>query len=262
MSLAYDELLSRPSTQSGQKPVLMSLGGDHSIALAALRSLKKAYGREIAVVHFDAHLDTWNPRKYPSAWLTEGEPAQSDFTHGTMFWIAGDEGLIANGSSVHAGLRTRLSGYDYADYAEDTEQGFMQIEADDIDRLGVDGIVASIMARVPPETPVYLSIDIDVIDPGLAPGTGTPEPGGWTTREIINILRGIENLNIVGADVVEVAPSYDGRGEQTALAAAQIVYEIVTSVVKKGFAQRGLPTYTRRMPRTGGQEKQSGRDEL
>lgn len=83
---------------------------------------------------------------------------------------------------------------------------------------------------------MYLSLDIDTIDPGLAPGTGTPEPGGWTTREVIKILRGIESLNVVGADIVEVSPSYDGAGEQTAMAAAHIAFELLTSMVKKGMA--------------------------
>lgn len=78
-------------------------------------------------------------------------------------------------------------------------------------------------------------LDIDVIDPGLAPGTGTPEPGGWTTRELIRILRGIEGLNLVGADVVEVSPAYDGSGEVTALAAAQVAFEVLTSMVKRGM---------------------------
>lgn len=81
----------------------------------------------------------------------------------------------------------------------------------------------------------FLLLDIDVIDPGLAPGTGTPEPGGWTTRELIRILRGIEGLNLVGADVVEVAPAYDGSGEVTALAAAQVAFEVLTSMVKRGM---------------------------
>jgi agmatinase len=89
------------------------------------------------------------------------------------------------------------------------------------------------------ERPVYLSVDIDVLDPGLAPGTGTPEPGGWTSRELIRILRGVEGLNLVGADVVEVAPAYDGVGEQTALAGAQVVYEMLTSMVKRGLKDRG-----------------------
>jgi len=89
------------------------------------------------------------------------------------------------------------------------------------------------------ETKVYLSVDIDVLDPGIAPGTGTPEPGGWTSRELIKILRGIEGLNVVGADIVEVAPAYDGTGEQTALAAAQVVYEMVTNIVKRGLVDMG-----------------------
>jgi agmatinase len=86
---------------------------------------------------------------------------------------------------------------------------------------------------------VYLSIDIDVIDPGLAPGTGTPEPGGWSTRELIRILRRIEGLNVVGADVVEVSPAFDGSGEVTALAAAQVAFEVLTSMVKRGMGDGG-----------------------
>ena len=240
MTQAYTELLKRPATDPTKKPVLITLGGDHSVALPALRGLQGAYDRPIAVLHFDAHLDTWHPRKYPNAWLPDGEPAQSDFTHGTMFWIASQEGLILNGSSVHGGLRSRLGGLDYSDYVDDTEQGFLQIEADDIDELGTQGIIDKIMSRMGTEVPVYLSVDIDVIDPGLAPGTGTPEPGGWTTRELIRILRGVEGLNIVGADIVEVSPAFDGTGEQTALAGAQVVYEMVTSIVKKGMKERGM----------------------
>ena len=240
MTTAYQELLARPATDPTRKPILFSLGGDHSISLAALRALEKAYSQPIAVLHFDAHLDTWHPRKYPSAWLPADEPSQSDFTHGTMFWIASTEGLILNGSSVHGGLRTRLGGLDYDDYVDDTRQGFLQIEADDIDTLGTQGIIDAIMQRMGTEVPVYLSVDIDVIDPGLAPGTGTPEPGGWTTRELIRILRGVEGLNVVGADIVEVSPGFDGRGEETALAGAQVAYEILSSIVKKGMKERGM----------------------
>jgi agmatinase len=187
------------------------------------------------VLHFDAHLDTWHPAKYPSPWPSK----QAQFNHGSMFWIASNEGLINNGSSVHAGLRTRLSGSDFDDYADDTEQGFLRISSDDIDDIGPQGIVKIIMERIGTEKPVYLSVDIDVLDPGLAPGTGTPEAGGWTSRELIRILRGIEGLNLVGGDVVEVAPAYDGVGEQTALAGAQVVYEILTSMVKRGLKDMG-----------------------
>lgn len=231
MSEAFQELAARPpparslSSSTGylRHPKLITLGGDHSIALPALRALKQLYNQPIAVVHFDAHLDTWHPAKYPSAWIDPEDPStQSFFNHGSMFWFAATEGLIANASSVHAGLRTRLSGDDTEDYADDTAQGWHRIATDDIDEIGAKGIISSILERVGTD----------------APGTGTPEPGGWTTREVIRILRGIENLNVVGADIVEVSPAYDGVGEVTGLAAAQIVYEIITSIVKKGLIEQ------------------------
>ncbi|KAK6501517.1 hypothetical protein TWF481_009355 [Arthrobotrys musiformis] len=223
----------RKSVLDKKIPKIVTLGGDHTIALAALRALNKFHG-QVAVLHFDAHLDTWNPIKNPSAWSSE----QMSLSHGCMFWlaqIAYDPPLILPNSSVHAGLRTRLSGIDYEDYDDDTKQGWYRIEADEIDDIGVNGVIQKILDNLGKDVPVYLSVDIDVIDPGIAPGTGTPEPGGWTTREMIRILRGLEGLNVVGADIVEVAPAYDGTGEQTALAAAQIVYEILTSIVKRGI---------------------------
>ncbi|KAL8695055.1 MAG: hypothetical protein Q9218_000423 [Villophora microphyllina] len=240
MSEAFFELGSRKpailqDSDSSSKPKLLTLGGDHSIALPALRALNKIYGGPIAVLHFDAHLDTWHPAKYPSPWKS----AQSDFNHGSMFWIASNEGLILNGSSAHAGLRTRLSGDGWDDFVDDERQGFLRISSDDIDDLGTKGIIDAIIKRIRVDTPTYLSIDIDVIDPGLCPGTGTPEPGGWTSRELIRILRGLEDLNVVGADIVEVAPAYDGVGEQTALTAAQLGFEILTSWVGRGLKLEG-----------------------
>lgn len=154
-----------------------------------------------------------------------------------MFWMASQEGLLSNATdspSVHAGLRTRLSGVTAFDHEDDEAQNWIRFSADDIDDIGTAGIVEGIMRVLGTEEPVYLSLDIDVLDPAFAPGTGTPEPGGWTTRELVRILRGVEGLNVVGADVVEVAPAYQGRGEETALAAAQAVYEIVSSIVKRG----------------------------
>ncbi|KEY64655.1 hypothetical protein S7711_02855 [Stachybotrys chartarum IBT 7711] len=247
LSEAYVELGSRASSSSGPgyrgQSRLVTLGGDHSVALPALRALKERYGQPISVVHFDAHLDTWHPAKYPSAWVDADDGfAQSFFNHGSVFWLAGSEGLIANGSSVHAGLRTRLSGGDFTDYDDDTQQGWYRITADDIDDVGVKTIIERIMNQVGTEKPVYLSVDIDVIDPGLAPATGTPEPGGWTTRELIRILRGLEDLNLVGADIVEVSPAYDDAGESTSLAAAQVAFELITSMVKRGIVQRGSET--------------------
>lgn len=245
MTEGVEELLTHPSTGPNPTggpgintvPKLMALGGDHSIALPELRALSKVYKQPITVVHFDAHLDTWHPAAYPSKWLNDSIPIeeqQSAFTHGTMYWLAWKEGLIAN-DSVHAGIRTRLSGL--ADNENDDSQGWLRIASDSVsyDDLGPSGIARSIMRTIGADKPVYLSVDIDVIDPGLCPGTGTPEPGGWTTRELIQVLRGIEALNLVGADVVEVAPGYDGQGEQTALAGAQVAFEILTSMVKKGL---------------------------
>ena len=116
-------------------------------------------------------------------------------------------------------------------------------------------MIQQILTRVnSTETPVYLSVDIDVVDPGLCPGTGTPEPGGWTSRELIRILRGLEGLNVVGADIVEVAPAYDGVGEQTSLVAAQIGYEIITSWVGRGLEEMEKSS--------NGDEGGKGRDEL
>ncbi|KXH66922.1 arginase [Colletotrichum salicis] len=253
MSAAFKELgQRRPVSSSLSRPKLITLGGDHSLALPALRALREAYGAPLRVLHFDdaregiawlihianhaAHLDTWHPAKYPSYWTA------TQFNHGSMFWMAGNEGLLSNASSqpsVHAGLRTRLSGTDFADHEDDTAQNWVRIAADDIDEIGTAGIVKSIMETLGTEDPVYLSIDIDVLDPAFAPGTGTPEPGGWTTRELIRILRGIEGLNLVGADVVEVSPAYQNAGEETALAAAQVVYEVLSSMVKKGLEGMG-----------------------
>ncbi|KAG5964550.1 hypothetical protein E4U56_002133 [Claviceps arundinis] len=220
------------SARSRGKPKLVTLGGDHSLALPALRALREVYGQPIRVLHFDAHLDTWNPDEYPSYW------GSSPFNHGSMFWMASKEGLLSNtstGQSVHAGLRTRLSGTDWADSDADMAQNWVRFSADALDDMGTKGLVDAIMSVLGTRDPVYLSVDIDVLDPAFAPGTGTPEPGGWTTRELIRILRGIEGLNVVGADVVEVSPAYQGTGEETALAGAQVVYEIVSSLVKRGL---------------------------
>src|SRR3569833_3243421 len=185
-----------------------------------------------------AHLDTWHPEKYPSAWPSE----QAHFNHGSMFWLAGKEGLLSNETSrpsVHAGLRTRLSGSDWDDFDDDARQNWVRLSAVVIDDVGTAGIIGAIMEYLGGnDDPVYLSVDFDVLDPAFAPGTGTPEPGGWTTRELIRILRGIEDLNIVGADIVEVAPVYQGAGEETALAAAQVVYEILSSMIKKGIKKK------------------------
>lgn len=259
MSEAFLELGSRKAafkSASGyrNKPKLMTLGGDHSIVLPALRALYSIYNQPLSVLHFDAHMDTRNPAKYLTAWIDTNDPStQSFFNHGSMLWLASTEGLIANGSSVHAGLRARIAGNDYNDFEDDSAQGWCRILVDDIDDIGVGGVIERIRSKIGSETPVYLSVDIDVIDPGMAPGTGTPEPGGWTTRELLRILRGIDDFNVVGADIVEVSPSYDDVGEITSLAASQIVFEILTNMVKRGLIDG---------PEDGTMQDASARDEL
>lgn len=226
MTKGYENLLNHKTAGEEAYPKLIMLGGDHSIILPGLRNLYKKYG-EISVIHFDAHLDTWSPKKYPSFWHSD----QSKFTHGSMLWMAYEEGLLKHKSNVHVGLRSRLTNIE--DYEDDDAQGFYRIHADDIMEEGLNRIAEQIIERVPKDGPVYISVDIDVIDPGLAPGTGTPEVGGFLTRELIYLIRKLENLNVVGADLVEVSPAFD-HAEITALAGSQIVYELITNMVKKG----------------------------
>jgi agmatinase len=189
---------------------LVAVGGDHTIALPLLRATAAKHG-PVALVHFDAHLDTWD--------TYFGAP----YTHGTPFRRAVEEGLLALESSAHVGIRGPL--YAYSDLTDDKELGFATVTTADVARHGTDQAVDRIRERVG-DRPVYVSVDIDVLDPAHAPGTGTPEPGGLTTRELQLMLRGFTDLNIVGADIVEVAPAYD-HAELTALAAANVAYEFL-----------------------------------
>ncbi|KAF7307470.1 Agmatinase 1 [Mycena indigotica] len=217
MEVAYSTLLSRPTASGTENslPKIISLGGDHTIVLPILRALYRKYG-PISVIHFDAHLDTWPG--YAGA-ITK----QSQITHGTFFYLAHEEGLMSN-ASIHAGIRTKLAGPE--DLENDDKVGFQLISTDDIDELGIPEIVKIIRKRVG-NTPVYLSLDIDVLDPSVAPGTGTPEPAGWHARELKRIIRGLAGLNFVGADVVEVSPAYDWA-ENTATVAADLVHDFLS----------------------------------
>jgi agmatinase len=190
---------------------LMTLGGDHTVALGTLRAAARVHG-PLALIHFDAHLDTWDT--YFGA----------DRTHGTVFRRAFEEGLLQPNASIHVGIRGPL--YDAADLGADKGFGFSTIRASDFDKLGVDEVVGSVRERVG-DSPVYVSVDIDVLDPAFAPGTGTPEMGGFTSRELLALLRGLPGEQIVGADVVELSPAYD-HAEITALAAATVAYEMMS----------------------------------
>jgi agmatinase len=201
---------------------IVSIGGDHTIALPNLRALHAKHG-PVALVHFDAHLDTWDT--YFNA----------PVTHGTIFRRAFEEGLLIEDHSIHIGIRGPV--YDQMDLDDDARMGFKIIRAGDIDVLGIEAAVDVIRRRVD-DVPVYLSIDIDVLDPAFAPGTGTPESGGLTARELLRMLRKMTGLNIVGGDVVEVAPAYD-HAEITSVAAATVVFDIVSLMVAGTHA--GLP---------------------
>ena len=190
---------------------LMTVGGDHTVALPLLRAARRVHG-PVALVHFDAHLDTWDT--YFGASLT----------HGTVFRRAYEEGLLVADHSMHIGIRGPL--YDRSDLIDDARFGFEVVRASDLDRLGSEEVSARVRARVG-DCPVYLSVDIDVLDPAFAPGTGTPEMGGFTSRELLALLRRLGGLPIVGSDVVEVSPSYD-TSEITALAAATVVYDVIS----------------------------------
>ncbi|CAN9450068.1 unnamed protein product [Alternaria alternata] len=223
-----------PSKKGTTLPRLITLGGDHTITLPLLRSINREYG-PITVIHFDSHLDTWRPKVFGGA-----PSEQASINHGTYFFHAAQEGLLANDTNIHAGIRTTLSGP--SDYENDGYCGFEIVEAREIDKIGIDGIVKKIKDRVGTEKPVYLSIDIDTLDPAFAPATGTPETGGWTTRELRTIIRGLEGINLIAADIVEVAPAYDTNAELTTMAAADTLYEVMTLMVKKGpLSYMGAP---------------------
>ena len=194
----------------GQVGGIISLGGDHTIAVPLLRAVHHHHG-PVALVHFDAHLDTWD--------TYFGAP----YTHGTPFRRAAEEGLFIDDVSMHVGIRGPLFSRD--DLNADRELGFRVIHCDDFQSQGTDHIAKRIRDRVG-DHPLYLSIDIDVLDPAHAPGTGTPEVAGMTSRELVNVLRGLAGVNLVSGDVVEVSPAYD-HAEITSLAAATIVYEMI-----------------------------------
>jgi len=192
---------------------VVSIGGDHTSALPLLRTMAAKHG-PISVIHFDAHLDTWDT--YFGA----------AYTHGTPFRRASEEGLIDKDGSMHVGVRGPL--YSKKDLSDDADLGFDIFSATEFDYLGFAGAIERIAARVE-NRPVYVSIDIDVLDPAHAPGTGTPEAGGITSRELLGIIRSFKNLNLVGADVVEVAPAYD-HAEITGIAAAHVIYELLCAM--------------------------------
>ena len=197
-------------TEDGTR--LLTLGGDHTIALPLLRAAAERAGEPVALLHFDAHLDTWDT--YFGA----------EYTHGTPFRRAVEEGILDTEAISHVGTRGPL--YGKKDLEDDRRFGFGIVTSSDVFRQGVDEVVAKLRDRIG-NRPLYISVDIDVLDPAHAPGTGTPEAGGITSRELLEILRGMRGLNLIGADVVEVAPAYD-HADITAVAASHVAYDLIT----------------------------------
>ncbi len=189
----------------------VAIGGDHTIALPLLRAVNQRHGA-VALLHFDAHLDTWDT--YFGA----------AYTHGTPFRRAFEEGLLHEDRSMHVGIRGPL--FSPQDLVDDESFGFRIVTAMDFETQKLAQIVERVRARIG-DAPLYVSIDIDVLDPGMAPGTGTPEAGGLTSRELLGVLRGLRGLRLAAADLVEVAPAYD-HAEVTAMAASHVVYELIS----------------------------------
>jgi guanidinobutyrase len=195
----------------GAKP--LSFGGDHTLTLPALRAVAKHHG-PVALIHVDAHADT-NDAMF-------GEK----IAHGTVFRRAIEEGLIDCHKMFQIGLRT--TGYAAEDFDWARDQGVTVIQAEQCWYQSMTPLMEKIRATIGPDTPTYLTFDIDGLDPSVAPGTGTPEPGGLTSPQGIEIIRGCWGLNMVGADLVEVSPPYDTTGN-TSLLAANLLFEMLCS---------------------------------
>ena len=211
----------RPLVEAGVIPVIM--GGDHSITLPELRAIAKIHGT-VALVHFDSHTDT-NDQYF-------GRP----YYHGSMFRRAVEENILLPANSIQVGMRGSV--YSKDAYDESTSLGFKIVTMSAVRELGLLRLIEIIKDRVG-MSKVFVTFDIDVVDPAFAPGTGTPEVGGFTSAEAIDLIRGLKGLNFVGFDVVEVLPDYD-VAEITALLAANIVYEFLSLIALKKMNDGGI----------------------
>lgn len=191
---------------------VITVGGDHSLSLPALRAQAAKHG-PVALIHFDAHPDTWDS-EYPN----------QKYSHGTPFIRAIEEGLVDAAAYVQLGIRGPTAGP--SDYEDALRLGAKMITLDDFRRIGLEASIRTLRETVG-DRPVYVTLDIDCVDPAFAPGTGTPEVGGLTSWEILQLVRGLAGLKLVGGDVVEVSPPYDHAGI-TAILAANLVFELLS----------------------------------
>jgi len=209
VEMAYiDKTMSAITAEAGAAlaagPMVVALGGDHSISLPLLRAQAAANG-PLAVVHFDAHTDV--------------EPG--DYEHGTVFRHAIEEGLIDPAAYIQVGIRGSLYFPDDLNVAR--RLGARVLTIDDCFEMGIPAVIAAIRETVG-DRKTYVTLDIDAADPAFAPGTGTPEPGGFSSYQMLQLMRGLKGLNLVGMDIVEVSPPYD-HADVTAILAANLVFE-------------------------------------
>jgi agmatinase len=195
---------------------LITLGGDHSIALPLLRAHAKKYG-PVSLVHIDAHLDTW-----------ESEFDAVPYSHGTPFRHALNEGLIRRDEYMQIGIRGPLSGEN--DYADAKALGARTVTIHEVMEKGIQEILKEVHERM--KGPVYVTVDIDSADPAYAPGTGTPEVGGLTSYQLLQLIRGLHGLDLIGFDLVEVSPPFD-HGDITSILGANIAFEYLSLLAIK-----------------------------
>ena len=200
---------------------VLSLGGDHSISLPLLRAHARRHG-PLGLVHFDSHPDTW-----------ETEFGGRPYSHGTPFRRALETGLIDPARSIQVGLRGPTSGA--ADWQQARDFGLRVITMDEAAELGVPAVIQAIQQTA--RGPVYVTLDIDAADPAFAPGTGTPEVGGFTSHELLRLVRGLRGLDIRGFDLVEVSPPFD-HAEITAILAANLAFEFLALRAVQASATR------------------------
>ena len=195
----------------------VSAGGDHSITYPIFRALGAS--QPVGMVHVDAHCDTW------------GEFFGSKFTHGAPFRLAVEAGVLDPKRTIQIGIRGAQNFLDGIEFSK--SHGMRVVFMDEFAELGVDEVI-QLARSVVGDGPTYISFDVDGLDPVYAPGTGTPEVGGITTLEAQRLLRGLRGLNLIGGDVVEVAPAYDQTGN-TALVGATMMYEILCVIADRHF---------------------------
>jgi agmatinase/guanidinopropionase len=195
---------------------LITLGGDHSIALPLLRAHARKHG-PVSLVHIDAHIDTW-----------EAEFEAVPYSHGTPFRYALQEGLIREGEYIQIGIRGPVSNEN--DYADARELGARIVTIHEVMEKGVQVVLKEVHERM--NGPVYVTVDIDSVDPAYAPGTGTPEVGGLSSYQLLQLVRGLHGLNLVGFDLVEVSPPYD-HGDITSILASNVAFEYLSLLALK-----------------------------